>query len=52
MRRFSSSPRDFAKNTAEIAVPPSSPALAQVFVAYVPSPAAEQVLAAAGFQQP
>jgi hypothetical protein len=52
MGRFASNPQGFAKNTAEIAVPPSIPASARAFVVYALSPAGEQVLAAAGFQQP
>ena len=52
MGRFASNPQDFAKNTAEIAVPPSIAAIARAFTAYVLSPADGQVLAAAGFQQP
>jgi hypothetical protein len=51
MGRFASNQQDFAKNTAEIAVPASIPAIARAYVACVLSSAGEQVLAGAGFQQ-
>jgi hypothetical protein len=52
MGRFASNPPDFAKNTAEIAAPPSIPAVAWAFAAYALPPAGGQVLVAAGFEQP
>ena len=47
-----SNPQDFAKNTAEIAVPPSGPAIARAFAADVPPPVAGQVLVGAGSPRP